>query len=463
MRREAALREPRELALEDRARAVRQVLAVVVDHVAQHQGRARQPGTRRSVRQVGPDHEVAVALVPGGGLEARDRLHLHVDGEQVVAGVPLVAGGLEEEAAGDPLADQPALHVGEGGDHRVDLAARDLLLELLEVHHARHPAPSAFCPPPTRARMPRPPPGQPEIPPPSCTPPGDRAWRSSSASSPSSCSGRATCSSCLRWRPRRARRRPRRWAGAALAAALGLALLVDPAPRGRVAAAPAGGALPAPRRLPRAGRRGGRAGRRRLPEITAARGDPAFGETGERYMALLELARRYPEARVVFTGGVGRLGGGVPPEAEAVRLLLARHGLEGRVLLEDRARTTRENARDARRAGAPRPGRALAAGHLGRRTCRARWACSAPPAGRRWYALAGRLPHDPAIRPGLEPPTLGDRAARARRGGLRVVRPRLLPGARLDGRAVPGAVNGLICGSAGSARRGAWPGRPGSA
>jgi uncharacterized SAM-binding protein YcdF (DUF218 family) len=30
-----------------------------------------------------------------------------------------------------------------------------------------------------------------------------------------------------------------------------------------------------------------------------------FGDTGERFMSLVELARRYPEARVLFSGGPG--------------------------------------------------------------------------------------------------------------------------------------------------------------
>ena len=36
-------------------------------------------------------------------------------------------------------------------------------------------------------------------------------------------------------------------------------------------------------------------------EVTAARGDPALADSAERFTALLELAGRYPEARLVFT------------------------------------------------------------------------------------------------------------------------------------------------------------------
>ena len=106
------------------------------------------------------------------------------------------------------------------------------------------------------------------------------------------------------------------------------------------------------------------------PDVTAGRGAPTFTDPAERYMALLELARRYPDARVVFTGGIGRVEGGVPPEAETVRLLLERHGLAGRALLEDRARNTRENALYAKELARPAPGEAwllvTSAGHMPR-------------------------------------------------------------------------------------------------
>ena len=37
--------------------------------------------------------------------------------------------------------------------------------------------------------------------------------------------------------------------------------------------------------------------------ISERRGMATFGDTGERFTSLLELARRYPEARLVFSGG----------------------------------------------------------------------------------------------------------------------------------------------------------------
>ncbi|WP_371345881.1 YdcF family protein [Ancylobacter sp. IITR112] len=88
--------------------------------------------------------------------------------------------------------------------------------------------------------------------------------------------------------------------------------------------------------------------------ITAARGQPSFADSAERVLAMGELARRYPHARVVFTGGGPedrRLG-----EASVVRLALPQIGLpEDRVMFEPLARNTAENARFAKQLVQPRP------------------------------------------------------------------------------------------------------------
>ena len=93
------------------------------------------------------------------------------------------------------------------------------------------------------------------------------------------------------------------------------------------------------------------------PDITAARGQPTFGDTGERYMALEALARRYPRAPMVFTGGVGALGGAAMTEAEVIRRFLGDQGVPpGRVRLEGRARDTHENALFTKELVRPRAG-----------------------------------------------------------------------------------------------------------
>ena len=78
-------------------------------------------------------------------------------------------------------------------------------------------------------------------------------------------------------------------------------------------------------------------------------GQPQSTEAGERITAAVALARRFPQARIVFTGGSGRLRdlrGPVLSEASVARALFVSLGLDGdRITFEDRARNTAENAR----------------------------------------------------------------------------------------------------------------------
>lgn len=95
-----------------------------------------------------------------------------------------------------------------------------------------------------------------------------------------------------------------------------------------------------------------------LSAITEARGQPGFQESGERIMALADLARRYPNARIVFTGGSGSLFpvGGVS-ESDVVRLALPQLGIDpARVIFEGKSRNTAENASFSRAMLDPKPG-----------------------------------------------------------------------------------------------------------
>jgi hypothetical protein len=104
----------------------------VVGDVADHERRAVQPGDPPQRLKVGHDPEVAVALLPVGHLVPGDRLHLHVEGEQVVAALDAVLGDVVEEVLDvDPLSEQPPLHVGKGGDDRVDRPVLRLLAEVV--------------------------------------------------------------------------------------------------------------------------------------------------------------------------------------------------------------------------------------------------------------------------------------------------------------------------------------------
>ena len=92
------------------ARPARQILAH--SRSARHSTVASCHGTSAACRGR-PHREVAVSLLPRGHLVAVDRGHLDVDGQQVVAALgPVIATLVEEMAGRQPLALQPALHVG---------------------------------------------------------------------------------------------------------------------------------------------------------------------------------------------------------------------------------------------------------------------------------------------------------------------------------------------------------------
>ena len=95
-----------------------------------------------------------------------------------------------------------------------------------------------------------------------------------------------------------------------------------------------------------------------LPAITEARGQPAFQESGERMMALADLARRYPQARVVFSGGSSDIApSGKVSESDVVRQVLPQLGIDpSRVMFEGQSRNTAENARLSRDLVQPKPG-----------------------------------------------------------------------------------------------------------
>ncbi len=93
-------------------------------------------------------------------------------------------------------------------------------------------------------------------------------------------------------------------------------------------------------------------------DISAERDQPAFALAGERVLALGYLARRYPEARLVFSGGSGQLDA-VPSQTEvaAVARTLPWLGVPAeRVTMEGRSRNTWENARFTRDLVDPKPG-----------------------------------------------------------------------------------------------------------
>jgi uncharacterized SAM-binding protein YcdF (DUF218 family) len=78
-------------------------------------------------------------------------------------------------------------------------------------------------------------------------------------------------------------------------------------------------------------------------------GQTQLNEAGERFTTAMALARRFPEARVLFTGGSGALrdlAGAMVSEAAAAERFFRDQGLHpARLLLEGQSRNTAENAR----------------------------------------------------------------------------------------------------------------------
>lgn len=79
--------------------------------------------------------------------------------------------------------------------------------------------------------------------------------------------------------------------------------------------------------------------------ISIARGGLALNEAGERIIEALALARRYKSARIVFTGGSGRVLREEKSGAFAIAAFLQTAGINAtRIILEDQSRNTYENA-----------------------------------------------------------------------------------------------------------------------
>src|SRR3954451_19882494 len=152
-------------------------------------------------------------------------------------------------------------------------------------------------------------------------------------------------------------RRPRAWAKGLLVLSLGLMLLATVLPVGIRLLALLENRFPRPAGYPEHLDGVVVLGGGVRSDITAARGTATLQDPAERELALLAFARRYPDAKVLFTGGVGRLEGDIPPETDTIRLLLREQGMpEDRVLYDDEARTTRENAIYAKQLAQPKPG-----------------------------------------------------------------------------------------------------------
>jgi uncharacterized SAM-binding protein YcdF (DUF218 family) len=94
------------------------------------------------------------------------------------------------------------------------------------------------------------------------------------------------------------------------------------------------------------------------PDLAAAHGRPILGRSGDRIVAAAELARQYPNARIVYSGGNADLIGDVSAkEADYALSMLEDLGVAGERLAADRlSRNTVENAEFAKAVAKPREG-----------------------------------------------------------------------------------------------------------
>ena len=92
-------------------------------------------------------------------------------------------------------------------------------------------------------------------------------------------------------------------------------------------------------------------------EVLRQRGAPSANEGAYRMVAAQGVARRYLDAKVVFTGGSGLLTGAHGAEAETARYVFNEMGLDpSRVTLESRSRNTWENIGFSKALVKPKPG-----------------------------------------------------------------------------------------------------------
>jgi uncharacterized SAM-binding protein YcdF (DUF218 family) len=105
--------------------------------------------------------------------------------------------------------------------------------------------------------------------------------------------------------------------------------------------------------------------------VMVGRTNLAMNHAGERLTALIELGRRYPDAKLVYSGGAGSL---VAPDVDIpreVRAFYQRLGFDaGRIQFESESRNTFENATFSKAMVQPAPGErwilVTSAGHMPR-------------------------------------------------------------------------------------------------
>lgn len=94
-----------------------------------------------------------------------------------------------------------------------------------------------------------------------------------------------------------------------------------------------------------------------VPEVMAVRGWPEVNSNADRLVGFVALARQYPDAKLVFTGGAAvPRGGQEVSEADVAAAFFAKLGLDPeRVIYERASRNTAENARLSHALVQPKP------------------------------------------------------------------------------------------------------------
>lgn len=92
--------------------------------------------------------------------------------------------------------------------------------------------------------------------------------------------------------------------------------------------------------------------------LTADRKMVAMNDAGERLTETAALAYRFPNARIFLSGGFGHIGSDTNPSESAVaRKFLTEVGIAAdRISMEEKSRTTCENAEESLKAVNPKPG-----------------------------------------------------------------------------------------------------------
>lgn len=90
---------------------------------------------------------------------------------------------------------------------------------------------------------------------------------------------------------------------------------------------------------------------------SVSRGSIVANESAERVLDTILLAHRYPDARILISGGGGTVFGDGAAEAPIIADYFKAIGIDpARILVEDRSRTTAENATYSRELANPREG-----------------------------------------------------------------------------------------------------------